>query len=67
VISRGNAAKIVGQYFFQFHSVEHREDALQQRLGHLKPDEIVVLLRGVTVLHDLTFNILQKSMWTKNL
>src|SRR5512146_2366304 len=43
----------MGEYIFQLHSVYNWKDPFQQGLGHLKSDEIVVLLRGVAILRDL--------------
>jgi hypothetical protein len=44
---------LMGKHVFQLHSVHHGKDPLQQGLGHFESDEIVVLLRGVTILRDL--------------
>ena len=44
---------LVRKHIFQLHSVHDGKDPLQQGLGHLESDEIVVLLRGVTILRDL--------------
>ena len=38
---------------FQPHSVNHGEGAFEQRFGDLESDEIVVLLRSITILGDL--------------
>jgi hypothetical protein len=43
----------VGQHVFQLHSIHDGEDPFQQGFGHLKADEIVVLLRSVPILRDL--------------
>ena len=43
----------MGKHVFQFHSVDDRKGPLQQGLGHLESDEVVVLLRGITILRDL--------------
>ncbi len=43
----------VRKHVFQLHSVNDRKDPLQQGLGHFKPDEIVVLLRRITILRHL--------------
>src|SRR6202158_2569680 len=41
------------QYVFQLQSVHNGESPLQQRLGHLESDEIVILLRRITILRHL--------------
>ena len=43
----------MGKHIFQLHSVHHGENPLQQGFGHLESDEIVVLLRRITILRDL--------------
>ena len=50
---RADGQILVGKHVFQFHSVDHGKDPLQQGLGHLESDEIVVLLRRVTILRHL--------------
>ena len=41
------------KHVFQLHSVYNGKDPLQKGLGHLESNEIVVLLRGITILRDL--------------
>ena len=44
---------LVGQHVFQLHSVHDGKGPLQQGLGHLESDEIMVLLRRIAILRDL--------------
>ena len=44
---------LVGEHVFQFDSVHDGEDPLQQWFGHLESNEIVVLLRRITIFCDL--------------
>src|SRR5713226_9456025 len=41
------------QHVLQLHSVNDRESPLQQGLRHLESDEIVILLRRITILRHL--------------
>jgi len=43
----------VGQHVFQFQSIDDREDTLQQALGHLESNEVMVLLRSITIVRYL--------------
>ncbi len=50
---RADRQVLMCQHILQFHSVNDRESPLQKRLRHLKPDEIVILLRGIAILRHL--------------
>ena len=53
VTIRADRQVLAGQHVFQLHSVYDRKYPFQQGLGYLKSNELVILLRGVTILLDL--------------
>jgi hypothetical protein len=59
MFARSSGDVRVGKCVFQVHAINHRKDTFQQGLGHLKSDEIMILLRGITALRHLSgFGIL---------
>ena len=50
---RANRQVLMREHILQLDSIHHGEYPLQQRLGNLEANEVVILLRGVAVLRDL--------------
>lgn len=44
---------LVRQHIFQLQAVHDWKNSIEQWLGHLKPNEIVALLRCITIFRDL--------------
>jgi hypothetical protein len=53
VTIRADRQILVSEHVFQLHPVPDGKDPLQQGLRHLEPDEVVVVLRRITILRNL--------------